>query len=87
MLYYLHLLGGEIEILSFFRLFKYITFRAGGAAFSAFLLTYLLGPQTVVILKKLQATAPGHLDETIPEFGINAHKRLVPTMGGVRIVG
>ena len=34
-----------------FRLFEYVTFRAAGAAITALLLTLLLGPLTVRLLK------------------------------------
>ena len=86
MLYYLYSLSSEYETLSFLRLFKYVTFRAGGAAFTAFLLTLLLGPSSVRVLTRYQATAPGHLDNLLPREELDARKKHVPTMGGVLIL-
>jgi phospho-N-acetylmuramoyl-pentapeptide-transferase len=39
---------------SFFNLFNYITFRAGGALFTAFLVSILFGPKLIKTLKKIQ---------------------------------
>lgn len=56
MLYYLHYLAiSDPEHLSFLRLFKYVTFRAGGAAFTAFLIAVLFGGWTVRKLKQFGA--------------------------------
>ena len=86
MLYYLYSLSSDYEFLSFLRLFKYVTFRAGGAGLTAFLLTILLGPTTVRLLAKYQATAPGHLDDVLSKEEHDPAKRHVPTMGGMLIV-
>ena len=86
MLFYLYPLSYDFEFFSFLRLFKYVTFRAAGAALTAFLLTIILGPITVKVLKRFQATAPGHLDESNHEFNISDSKKKVPTMGGLLIL-
>lgn len=86
MLYHLYFLSSEYETLSFLRLFKYVTFRAGGAAFTAYLITLLLGPWTIRLLTTFQATAPGHLDDILPPEDLDGRKRHVPTMGGVLIL-
>ena len=84
MLYYLYTLSSDYDTLSFLRLFRYVTFRAGGAALTAFLLTLVLGPVTTRILKHYQAIAPGHLENSNSKLG--SEKQSVPTMGGALIL-
>ena len=43
-----------VEDFNFLNLFNYLTFRAGGALFTAFLISILLGPKLIKGLKKLQ---------------------------------
>ena len=43
-----------VEDFNFLNLFNYLTFRAGGALFTAFLISILLGPKLIRGLKKLQ---------------------------------
>ena len=50
MLYLLSLLGNDFLP---FRLFDYVTFRAGGAALTAFLIVILLGGRTARWLRRL----------------------------------
>lgn len=68
------------------RLFEYVTFRAGGAAFTAMLLCYLFGPMTVRLLKKFRATAPSRLKGLVSEEFINKQKDKTPSMGGILII-
>ena len=49
-----HFLIPLIENFNFLNLFNYLTFRAGGALFTAFLISFLLGPKLIKILKKIQ---------------------------------
>ena len=86
MLYYLSEWAAQEEGLGFLRLFKYVTFRAGGAAVTAFLIMLIFGPMTVRILTRLQLTAPDHLDGVVPEELRDGRKAEVPTMGGILIV-
>ena len=86
MFYYLYSVSSDYEILSFLRLFKYVTFRAGGAAFTAFLIALLLGPYVVRILINYQVTAPGHLENILPKEDLDPNKKHVPTMGGALIL-
>ncbi len=83
MLYYLsnlsHLWGP-------FRLFNYVTFRAGGAAATTLILVLLLGPFTIKILKRINATAPSRHKGLIPDEFIDSSKDKVPSMGGILIV-
>ncbi len=75
------------EWLSPLRVFKYITFRSGGAAVTALLLSWLLGPRVIRWLKALnfgqeyqdRAAVAGNLSRV-------ADKKGIPTMGGLLIV-
>lgn len=83
MLYYLS------DLRNFFgplRLFDYVTFRAGGAAFTAMMFAFIFGPLTVQLLKKLNATAPSRHDGLIPAEFIDRAKDKTPSMGGLLIV-
>ena len=75
------------EWLSPLRVFKYITFRSAGAAVTALLLSWLLGPRVIRWLKSVnfgqeyqdRAAAAGNLTRA-------SEKRGTPTMGGLLIV-
>ncbi|MDD5727630.1 MAG: phospho-N-acetylmuramoyl-pentapeptide-transferase [Victivallales bacterium] len=69
-----------------FRLFEYVTFRAGGAAFTAMLLTMLLSPVTIRLLKKFNAAAPCRFQGLMDEKFIDRGKDKTPSMGGLLIV-
>jgi phospho-N-acetylmuramoyl-pentapeptide-transferase len=72
--------GGDI-----FNLFRYITFRAGGAFFTALFLSFLFGQPLIKWLKKKQKKG-----QPIRDDGPEAHilqKAGTPTMGGVLILG
>ena len=43
-----------IEKFNFLNLFNYLTFRAGGALFTAFLISIIIGPKFIKLLKKIQ---------------------------------
>ncbi len=82
-----------LEYLAFFdnaigplRLFKYVTFRAGGALMTSLLIAYFLGPFTVRFLKSLGANAPARLEGLVKEEFVDRRKDKVPSMGGVLIV-
>ncbi|MDB4907531.1 MAG: mraY [Gemmatimonadetes bacterium] len=65
-----------------FNLFNYISFRAAGAAVTALLLTFVLGP---IILKRLRSMS---LHQVIREGTPDSHasKGKTPTMGGLIIL-
>jgi len=50
MLYYLHLLKDQSDILDFLNVFQYQTLRAAGAALTSFLLSVMLGNRVILIL-------------------------------------
>jgi phospho-N-acetylmuramoyl-pentapeptide-transferase len=69
---------------SFFNVFRYLTFRSGGAVFTALILTFYFGPKIIRRLKSKQAEGqPIRLDG--PESHLLT-KKGTPTMGGVMIL-
>jgi phospho-N-acetylmuramoyl-pentapeptide-transferase len=82
MLYALLLpLSGDIHV---FNLFRYITFRAGGACLTALVVSFWLGPKLIRFLKSMQRHGqPIRLDG--PERHL-IEKKGTPTMGGVLIL-
>ena len=82
MLYFINIFsdGGDI-----FNLFRYITFRAGGAFFTALIFGFIFGQPLINFLRKKQKNGqPIRLDG--PEHHLIA-KAGTPTMGGVLILG
>ncbi len=81
MLYWLTALsdGGD-----FFNLFRYITFRAGGAFLTALIFGFLFGPPLINVLRRRQGKG-----QPIRDDGPEGHlaKAGTPTMGGLLIVG
>lgn len=70
-----------------FRLFEYVTFRAGGAAFTAFLLTVLLGGWTARVLRNLNVRAADRYQGLIPDELLDKRKNGTPCMGGILLIG
>ncbi|MDX1781884.1 MAG: phospho-N-acetylmuramoyl-pentapeptide-transferase, partial [Thalassovita sp.] len=68
----------------FFNLFRYITFRAGGAFMTALLFGFLFGPPLINVLRRRQGKG-----QPIRDDGPENHfeKAGTPTMGGLLIVG
>ncbi len=81
MLYWLTALsdGGD-----FFNLFRYITFRAGGAFITALVFGFIFGPPLINVLRRKQGKG-----QPIRDDGPEGHfaKAGTPTMGGLLIVG
>jgi len=82
MLYWLTALsdGGDA-----YNLFRYITFRAGGAFFTALIFGFIFGQPLINLLKRKQKNG-----QPIREDGPESHilaKAGTPTMGGVLILG
>ncbi len=68
-----------------FNLFRYITFRAGGAFFTALVFGFLFGPPLINLLRRRQRNG-----QPIRADGPETHlvtKTGTPTMGGVLILG
>ena len=76
-----NLLAPLAEDLSIFNLFRYLTFRSGGAVLFALFLTLVIGPGMIRWLKKLQRDG-----QPIRDDGPESHlltKKGTPTMGGL----
>ncbi len=81
MLYYL--LYPLAEDYQFFNLFRYLTFRSGGAVMTALIICFLIGPPIIRWLKKKQKEG-----QPIRSDGPETHfkKAGTPTMGGLMIL-
>lgn len=69
----------------FYNLFRYITFRAGGAFFTALIFGFLFGQPLINLLRRKQSNG-----QPIRDDGPEGHlitKQGTPTMGGVLILG
>ncbi len=68
----------------FFNLFRYITFRSGGAIFTSLAISFIFGPHIIKWLKTKQSDG-----QPIREDGPKSHlltKKGTPTMGGVMML-
>src|SRR5262245_9576132 len=81
MLYMLATFSDQIAPLNVFR---YITFRTGGAIMTGLLFVFLFGPAVIDLLRVKQGKG-----QPIREDGPQSHfaKRGTPTMGGLMILG
>lgn len=90
MLYYLHLLSGTQVLggdLGFLNVFRYVSFRAFGAAMTALILCWWLGPVTIRLLTRLKMGQPLRgKDEVHKLADLHSAKKGTPTMGGILIV-
>ncbi len=78
MLYFLSELSQQVNV---FNLFRYLTFRAGGAIMTALLVSFVLGPATINWLRSKQGR--GQPIRTDGPKGHLTTKQGTPTMGGV----
>jgi phospho-N-acetylmuramoyl-pentapeptide-transferase len=81
MLYFLSQLSADV---SAFNLFRYLTFRTGGAMMTALLVAFVFGPGIIRWLKRKQKQG-----QPIREDGPESHlltKKGTPTMGGMMIL-
>lgn len=79
-----HLFTPFIESVPFFNLFRYITFRTGGALLTALIMSFVFGPSFIRWLKRKQKHG-----QPIREDGPQSHlitKIGTPTMGGFLIL-
>jgi phospho-N-acetylmuramoyl-pentapeptide-transferase len=77
-----HLLPQFADVHIVFNLFRYLTFRAGGAVVTALLLSFILGPMTIRWLTRME------VGQVVRNDGPETHleKAGTPTMGGVLII-
>lgn len=82
MFHYLHLFQHVHSSLSFLRVFEDVTFRAACAAMTALLMSLIIGPKMIRMLREFQ------IGQQIREEGPRTHesKKGTPTMGGVLII-
>jgi phospho-N-acetylmuramoyl-pentapeptide-transferase len=79
-----NLLAPLAEESAVFNLFRYLTFRSGGAIMTALAISFVMGPRTIRWLKKKQREG-----QPIRQDGPESHlitKQGTPTMGGVLIL-
>ncbi|MFH1338334.1 MAG: phospho-N-acetylmuramoyl-pentapeptide-transferase [Candidatus Omnitrophota bacterium] len=82
-----HLLYPLKDIFFGFNIFRYITFRAAMAAFTAFVLSLILYP---LLIRKLKAAKIGEnirKEESARLYDLHQTKQGTPTMGGILILG
>ena len=79
-----HLLTPFAEDFQLFNVFRYLTFRTGGAVMTALLISFLLGPSLIRWMRRKQGRG-----QPIRQDGPQSHiieKAGTPTMGGVLIL-
>ncbi len=81
-----HLFYPLHNIFPVFNLFRYITFRASMAAISAFLLSLILGPSIIRIIKRLQIGEHIRKEDSKKLYDLHSKKQGTPTMGGILIL-
>jgi len=74
------------EYFAVFNIFKYITFRSGAAAVTAFLLSLWLGPKLIAWLRELSITACNKREHAEQIHKFYEGKGSVPTMGGIILI-
>ena len=84
MLYYL--LYPLHEVVSFFNIFRYITFRAAMAALTAFGLSLIFGPPVIRLLKHKNIGEKIRKEESPKLYELHSTKQDTPTMGGILIL-
>jgi len=69
-------------------IFKYHTFRAGGAALTAFILSVMFGERLIRALISLKIGQPVRSAEEVHQlFALHGKKAGTPTMGGILLLG
>lgn len=67
--------------------FKYVTFRAMGAALTTLLVSLIIGPKVIEVLTRLKLGQPIRGKEEVHKLAdLHGKKRGTPTMGGVMIL-
>lgn len=81
-----HLLYPLAEAISIFNLFRYITFRAGMAVITAFILSLVFGPAIIKMLSRWKMTENIRKEESLKLYDLHREKQNTPTMGGIFII-
>jgi phospho-N-acetylmuramoyl-pentapeptide-transferase len=74
------------EAISFFNLFRYITFRSAMAALTAFLISLILGPLCIRKLRELKVGEKIGKGDSARLDDLHRNKKDTPTMGGILIL-
>jgi len=74
------------NIISFFNIFRYITFRAAMAAITAFLISLIFGPAVIKLLKRLKIGENIRKGDSPTLDDLHRNKQDTPTMGGILIL-
>ncbi len=75
------------ELFSFLNVFKYITFRAGLAAVTTFLICVVFGPYLIAKLKQFQVQEKTRREDAPALDQYQSGKEGTPTMGGILMIG
>jgi phospho-N-acetylmuramoyl-pentapeptide-transferase len=75
------------DLFSGLNIFKYITFRAGMAAVTTFLLCIIFGPMIIRKLRQLKLTEIAKRKDTPDLDKFHNTKQGTPTMGGIFVIG
>ena len=78
--------GEEIKIFSPLRVFKYLSFRAALAAFTALMISIIFGPWFIRKLYKFNIGQQIRTHECPPLAAMHKDKKGTPTMGGILIL-
>lgn len=81
-----HLLYSLHDIISFFNIFRYITFRAAMATITAFLISLILGPTIIKFLTRLRIGENIRKEDSARLYELHSRKQDTPTMGGILIL-
>ncbi len=74
------------DLISFFNIFRYITFRAIMATFTAFLISIIFGPSVIRLIARLSIGENIRKEESKELYEHHKYKQGTPTMGGVLIL-
>ncbi len=74
------------DVISFFNIFRYITFRAIMATVTAFLISIIFGPAVIKLITRLSIGQNIRKEESRELYQHHKDKQGTPTMGGVLII-
>ncbi len=74
------------EAISFFNIFRYITFRAIMATFTAFLISIIFGPSLIRLISRLSIGQNIRKEDSVKLYDLHKEKQGTPTMGGLLIL-